>query len=157
MVVLKRTKFVSPMRAVLIPLPSDATCQLNVFRHDCDPLRMDGTKVGVLEEAHQISLRGLLQGHNGPTLEPDVNFAEVLSKFPHQPLEWQLSEEELRRLLVPASFMQGHCARSIPMRFLHALLGSLQCLPTALCFFALLLRLFGLGLWLLTRGLATTL
>ena len=92
------------LSGLLVPLPSDAVCQLNVFQHDCDPLRMDGTKVGVLEEAHQISLRGFLQGHNGPTLEPDVNFAKVLSKFPHQPLEWQLSEDELRRLLVPANF-----------------------------------------------------
>ena len=60
-VVPKRTKFflLAPS-GLLVPLPSDAACQLNVFWHDCDPLRMDGTKVGVLKEAHQISLRGLL-------------------------------------------------------------------------------------------------
>ena len=86
---------------LLVPLPSDAVCQLDVFGHYGDPLRMDGAEVGVLEEAHQVSLRGLLQGHNGPTLEPDINFAEVLGKFPYQPLEWQLSEKELCGLLVP--------------------------------------------------------
>ena len=33
---------VSPVRTVLIPLPSDAACQLDIFRHDCDSLRMNG-------------------------------------------------------------------------------------------------------------------
>ena len=80
--------WVSPIRTVLVPLPSDAACQLNVFWHYGDPLGVYGTKVGVLEEAYQISLRGLLQCHNGPTLEVYVCLPEVLSQFPHQPLEW---------------------------------------------------------------------
>ena len=43
---------VSPIRTVLVPLPSNAACQLYVFQHDHDPPGMDGTKVGVLKEAH---------------------------------------------------------------------------------------------------------
>uniref|UniRef100_A0AAQ4RNK7 Core Histone H2A/H2B/H3 domain-containing protein n=2 Tax=Gasterosteus aculeatus aculeatus TaxID=481459 RepID=A0AAQ4RNK7_GASAC len=46
-------------------LPADAAGQLDVFGHDGDPLGVDGAQVGVLEQAHQVSLAGLLQSHNG--------------------------------------------------------------------------------------------
>ena len=35
---------------LLIPLPSDAACQLNVFWHYRDPLWVNGAQVGVLKE-----------------------------------------------------------------------------------------------------------
>ena len=81
------------MRAVLIPLPSDAVCQLDVFRHDCDPLCMDGAQVGVLKEAYQVCLQGLLECYNGPTLKLHVLLPQVLGNLSHQSLEWQLPDE----------------------------------------------------------------
>ena len=79
--------------AVLIPLPSDAACQLNIFQHDCDPLRVDGAQVGVLKEAYQVCLRGLLECYNGPTLKLYVFLSQVLGNLPHQSLERQLPDE----------------------------------------------------------------
>ena len=38
--------------------------------HDGDPLGVDGAQVGVLEEADEVGLAGLLQGHHGGALEP---------------------------------------------------------------------------------------
>ena len=40
----------APLGLFLVPLPSDATCQLDVFRHYRDPLGVDGAQVGVLKE-----------------------------------------------------------------------------------------------------------
>ena len=39
---------------------SDAPGQLNVLWHDCHPLCMDGTQVGVFKESHQVGFRGFL-------------------------------------------------------------------------------------------------
>lgn len=51
--------------------------QLDVLWHDGDTLRVDGAQVGVLEEAHQVSLARLLESHNGGALETQVGL-EVL-------------------------------------------------------------------------------
>lgn len=48
---------------------SDATSQLEILGHDSNTLSVDGAKVGILEKANQISLSGLLQGHDGGGLE----------------------------------------------------------------------------------------
>ena len=37
---------------LLVPLPSDVACQLDIFRHNCDPLCVDGSQVGVLKETN---------------------------------------------------------------------------------------------------------
>ena len=47
---------------LLSALPTDTTCQLDVFGHDGDTLGMDGAQVGVLKQTHQVGLAGLLQG-----------------------------------------------------------------------------------------------
>ena len=49
-----------------------------IFGHDGDALGVDGTEVGVLEEADQVSLGGLLQGLYGRALEAQVRL-EVLA------------------------------------------------------------------------------
>ena len=86
---------VSPVRTVLIPLPSDAACQLDIFRHDCDPLGVYGVQVGVLKEADQVCLRGLLERYDGPTLESYIFLPQILGNFPHKSLERQLPDEQL--------------------------------------------------------------
>jgi len=61
-------------------LSSDSSGQLDVLGHDCDPLGVDGTQVGVLEKSDQISLASLLKGPNGGTLESQVSL-EVLGNL----------------------------------------------------------------------------
>jgi len=101
----------------LSALPTDAACQLDVFGHDGDTLGMDGTQVSVLKQTHQVRLTGLLQGTNGSALETQVSL-EVLSDFPHQALEGQLTDQQLSGLLVPTDLTQGHCSWPVAMGLL---------------------------------------
>ena len=39
-----------------VPLPSNAACQLDILGHYGDLFGVDGAEVGVLKEAHQVSL-----------------------------------------------------------------------------------------------------
>ena len=48
--------------ADLGPLAADPPGQLDVLGHDGDPLGVDGAQVGVLEQADQVGLAGLLRG-----------------------------------------------------------------------------------------------
>ena len=45
--------------------------------------------------------------------------SQVLGDLTHETLEWQLADEEVRRLLVMANLAQSHCARTETMRLLH--------------------------------------
>ena len=51
------------------PLAADATGELDVLGEDGDALGVDGAKVGVLEEADQVRLGGLLKGEDGRGLQ----------------------------------------------------------------------------------------
>ena len=84
----------------LSPLATDPPGQLDVLRHDSDPLGVDGTQVGVLKETHQVGLTGLLKSHHSRALEPQVSL-EVLSNLTDKALEGQLADEQLSGLLVP--------------------------------------------------------
>ena len=76
-------------------LPTDPSGKLDVLGHDGDTLGVDGAEVGVLEQPDQVGLAGLLQGHHGRALEPQVGL-EVLGDLTDQPLEWELPDEQLR-------------------------------------------------------------
>ena len=75
---------------------------MDVLGHNGDPLGADGVQVGVLEQADEVGLGRLLQGHHGGALEPQVGL-EVLGDLPDQALEGQLADQQLGGLLVPAS------------------------------------------------------
>ena len=60
-----------------------------------------------------------LQGTDGGGLEPQVSL-EVLGNLPDQPLEGQLADEQLGRLLVTPDLTQGNCAGPVPMWLLHS-------------------------------------
>ena len=60
---------------------------------------MDGAKVGVLEEADQVGLRGLLEGDDRGRLEAEIGL-EVLGDLADEALEGELADQELGRLLV---------------------------------------------------------
>ncbi|KAH9406477.1 hypothetical protein TYRP_013457 [Tyrophagus putrescentiae] len=97
-------------------LTTDAAGQLDVLGHDGDTLGVDGAQVGVLEEANQVGLAGLLQGHHGRRLEAQVGL-EVLGDLADQALEGQLADEQLGRLLVATDLTEGDGAGAISGRF----------------------------------------
>ena len=45
----------------LAPLSTDAASQVDAFLHDCDPIGMNDTQVGVLEEADKVNLWSFLR------------------------------------------------------------------------------------------------
>ena len=65
MVVLINTVFfVRGEMGSLRPFASDATCELNVFRHDCHTLCVDGGQIGVFEKANEVGLSRFLEGED---------------------------------------------------------------------------------------------
>ena len=102
---------------------------------------MDGAQVGILEETDQVSLAGLLKGHDGRALEAEIGL-EILSDFTDKTLEWQLADEELGALLVTTDLTESHCTGPVTMGLLHAT-GGWGALTS------------GLGSQLLPRGLAS--
>ena len=88
------------IKAKLCSLSTDPPGELDVLGHDGDPLGVDGAQVGVLKEADQVGLAGLLQSHDGAGLEPQVSL-EVLGNLTDETLEGQLADEQFSRLLVP--------------------------------------------------------
>ena len=67
---------------------------------------MDGAKVGILEEADEVSLGRFLKGGDSAGLEPKIT-TETGGDFPDKPLERKLPDEEIRGLLVLPDFSQG--------------------------------------------------
>ena len=80
---------------------------------------MDRAQVGVLEEADQVRLGGLLQGDDGRRLEAQVGL-EVLGDLADQALEGQLADQQLSRLLVAADLAERHGARAVAVGLLDA-------------------------------------
>jgi histone H3 len=123
----------------LSTLSTDAAGKLDVLGHDGDTLGMDGAQVGVLKETNQVSLRGLLEGHDSGRLETEVSL-EVLGNFTDKALEGQLADEKLSGLLVTTDLTESNGTRAITMGLLDSsgsrgrLAGSLggQLLPGGL-------------------------
>jgi hypothetical protein len=63
---------------------------LNIFRHDGDPLGVNGAQVGVFKQASQVRFGRFLQRQDGVRLESQVSL-EVLGDFSDQALERQLA------------------------------------------------------------------
>jgi hypothetical protein len=78
---------------------------------------MDRAKVSVLEQADKVSLTRLLKRLDGVALEAQFRMI-VVCYLAHQPLERELAEEQLGRLLVPADLAQSHSPRAKPVRLL---------------------------------------
>ena len=77
----------------LSTLATDAAGKLDVLGHDGHTLGVDGAEVGVLEEADEVGLGGLLEGEHGGALEAEVGL-EVLSNLPDETLEGQLRKKQ---------------------------------------------------------------
>ena len=107
------------LESFLSSLTTDAPGQLDVLGHDGDTLGVDGAQVGVLEESDEVSLRGLLEGHDGGGLEPKVGL-EVLGDLPDETLEGELPDEELGGLLVPPDLSEGDGTGAVPVGLLDS-------------------------------------
>uniref|UniRef100_M8AXL3 Uncharacterized protein n=1 Tax=Aegilops tauschii TaxID=37682 RepID=M8AXL3_AEGTA len=81
------------------PLATDPAGELDVLGHDGDALGVDGAEVGVLEEADEVGLGGLLERGHGGGLEAEVGL-EVLGDLADEALEGELADEQLRALLM---------------------------------------------------------
>jgi hypothetical protein len=81
-------------------------------------LGMDGAQVGVLKETNQVSLRGLLEGHDGRGLETEISL-KVLGNFSDKVLEGQLADKELSGFLVAPNLSNSNSARAIMMWLLN--------------------------------------
>ncbi|KAK7803281.1 hypothetical protein U0070_011462, partial [Myodes glareolus] len=101
------------------PLSTNAAGKLDVLGHDGDSFGVNGAQVGVLKQTHQVGLAGFLQRHDGRALEAQVGL-EVLRDLAHQPLERQLADQQLGRLLVAPDLAQRHGAGPVAVGLLHA-------------------------------------
>lgn len=54
---------------VLCAFSADSTSELDILGHDGNPLGVDGTQVGVLEQTDQVGLAGFLKGHHSRALK----------------------------------------------------------------------------------------
>jgi len=109
---------------------------------DGNTLGVDGGKIGVFEKGDEVRFSGLLQRHDGGRLEAKIGF-EVLGNFPDEPLEGQLPDQEIGRLLVLPDFTESDGTRAETMGLLDTTSGSGCALPG------------GLGGELLTRSLSS--
>ncbi|XBJ10531.1 hypothetical protein VPH35_015383 [Triticum aestivum] len=140
------------MGCSLGPLATDPAGELDVLGHDGDALGVDGAEVGVLEEADEVGLGGLLQGGDGGGLEAEVGL-EVLGDLADEALEGELADEQLRALLVLADLTERDGAGAEAVGLLDAaggrggLAGGLgrQLLPRRLAAGGLPRRLLGAG------------
>jgi len=107
------------LRACLGALATDAAGELDVLGHDGHALGVDGAKVGVLEEANEVGLRGLLERDDSRRLEAEVGL-EVLRDLADEALEGELADEQLSRLLVAADLAERHGARAVAVGLLDA-------------------------------------
>ena len=69
-VALKSTVWILPLSGAVAgsrslgPLTTDAASELDVLGHDSHTLGVDSAQVGVLEQTDEVSLAGLLEGHD---------------------------------------------------------------------------------------------
>ena len=117
-----RRAFEKPPLTGLSTFSTNTTSQLDVFGHDCHTLGVDGTQVGVLKESNEVSLTGLLEGHDSRALESEVSL-EVLGDLTDKTLEGELADQELSGLLVTSDLPQGDSSRPVPVWLLDSSCG----------------------------------
>ena len=97
-------------QALLRSLAPNSPGQLHILWHDSDSPCVNGAQVGVLKEPNKIRLCRLLKSQHGGALESQVGL-EILSDFTHKPLEGQLSDQELGRLLILSDLPKSYSSR----------------------------------------------
>ena len=80
---------------------------------------MDGAQVGVLKQTDEVSLAGLLEGHDGRALEAEVSL-EVLGDLTDKTLEGELADEKLSGLLVSSDLTESNSSWPVPVGLLDS-------------------------------------
>jgi hypothetical protein len=97
-------------------LSADAAGELDVLGEDGDALGVDGAQVGVLEQADEVGLGGLLQGAR--MAEDWTRRSDFKSWAISRTRRWNGRKlAELSRLLVAADLAKADGARPVAMRF----------------------------------------
>jgi histone H3 len=96
---------------------TDATSEDHILLHDGDTLGVDGAQVGVLEETDQVSLRGLLEGSDGGSLEAEISLV-LLGDLTDETLEGELADEQVSGLLVTTDLTKSDSSGSEAVRTL---------------------------------------
>jgi hypothetical protein len=68
---------------------------------------VDGAEVGILEKSDEVSLGSLLEGQDGLGLESNV-VLDLAGQVLDDPLEWQLSDEEVSLKLTSIILFSGN-------------------------------------------------
>jgi len=80
-----------------------ASCKLDILDHNCYPLCVDRTQVGVLKEVHKVVLASLLQCLKSLRLPALIAFCRCrvvrLSDLTHDSCKWKLPDEKVCRAL----------------------------------------------------------
>ncbi len=129
---------------------SDKCVTWMIFKHNAhgDTLGVDRGQVGVLEEGNEVRLSSLLESHDGRRLEAQVGLKrciasirhnpkkegtrfrsanlEVLRDLTDEPLEGELPDKQLRRLLVTTDFTKSDGTRPEAMGLLDTTSRGLQ-------------------------------
>lgn len=98
-------------------LSANAPGELHILRVDGHAFGVDRAEIGILEQAHEVSLCCLLQGQQGQGLESELG-PEARRHLTHEPPERGLAQEKLGGFLVPTDLTQRHRARAITVRLL---------------------------------------
>ena len=87
-------------------LSSDSSGELDVSNHDGDSSGVDGTEVGVFEQADQVSFDGFLESKESRALESEFAAGFVGDVFDDS-LERKISDEEVSGSLVLSDLSDG--------------------------------------------------
>ena len=104
--------------ASLSSLSTNASRKLHVFRCDCNAIAVDACQIGVLENADEVALTGLLQGHNC-LLGPSHLGVVILSYLTHQSHKGELPNQQICWPLVFPDLPQCNCTRTITVGFFY--------------------------------------
>ena len=102
-----------------VSLSSDSPGKVHVLLHDGGSLGVDGTQVGVLEDAYQVGLRCFLEGFECLAPEHGDLIGDGTEDLSDESLEGGSLDESVGGLLVSLDFSQGDCARSESVSPLH--------------------------------------
>ena len=102
---------------VTLVVASDSSGQLHVFSHHGDSVGVDGTEVGVFEEASEIGFSGFLESDQGLGLESEF-IVDTRSERSHDSVEWSSWQQHIGRLLISLDFSESDGAWSEPDLFL---------------------------------------
>ena len=106
----------------LSPLSTNAACQLNIFRHDCDALGVNCAQVRVLKQSNEVGFSSLLKSKDSRRLEAKIRL-EVLGYFANKTLKRSLANKKICGLLVFTNLTESDSTRAVTVRLFDASSG----------------------------------